>query len=157
MKKIISSIFAVWIAKTFIISLFFKFSTAPITVYIFTTIGDWLSLYLGDSFGVFFGQYAAYIIGIQELIISLVLLWAIASYRSKIQSRLFFLGALGSILLMAGAIIFHLVTPLGIELVFEGESDGGSLFYSAVVIVIFSFILLIMNKKEGSLYYRISR
>ncbi len=46
---------------------------------------------------------------------------------------------------MAGAVFFHLVTPLGIEVLHQGKSDGGSLFYAAVSILIFGIIMFVIN------------
>jgi len=37
---------------------------------------------------------------------------------------------------MSGAVFFHLATPLGIEVLHNGVSDGGSLFYAAVSILV---------------------
>ncbi len=46
---------------------------------------------------------------------------------------------------MTGAAFFHLVTPLGIEVLHEGKSDGGSLFYAAVSILILGIVLAALN------------
>ena len=41
---------------------------------------------------------------------------------------------------MAGAVFFHLFTPLGIEVLHEGKSDGGSLFYAALSILVLGIV-----------------
>ena len=46
---------------------------------------------------------------------------------------------------MAGAVFFHLFTPLGIEVIHEGKSDHGSLFYAAVSILVLGGGLFVMN------------
>ena len=46
---------------------------------------------------------------------------------------------------MAGAVFFHLFTPLGIEVLHEGQSDGGSLFYAAVSILVLGIVLFLIN------------
>jgi hypothetical protein len=38
--------------------------------------------------------------------------------------------------MMVGAVFFHTQTPLGIEVIHEGKSDGGSLFRAAVSILV---------------------
>lgn len=47
---------------------------------------------------------------------------------------------------MAGTVFFHLFTPLGIEVLHEGKSDGGTLFYSAVSILILGAVLFFINR-----------
>jgi putative oxidoreductase len=88
-------------------TLFFKFSGASESVQIFETLGaePW-------------GRIAS---GVAELIAVLLLL----------TRRLAGLGALLTMGLMAGAIGSHL-TRLGVEIVVNGESDGGLLFALAV-------------------------
>ena len=49
-------------------------------------------------------------------------------------------------MVMAGAVFFHLFTPLGIEVLHQGESDGGSLFYAAVSILILGIVLFAINR-----------
>ena len=46
---------------------------------------------------------------------------------------------------MAGAVFFHLVSPLGVEVLHDGKSDNGSLFYAAVSILILGLILFVTN------------
>jgi len=48
-------------------------------------------------------------------------------------------------MVMAGAAFFHLFTPLGVEVIHEGQSDGGSLFYAAVSIVILGAFMAVIN------------
>ncbi len=88
-------------------TLFFKFTGAEESVYIFTQLGmePW-------------GRIAT---GIAELITSILLLWP----------RTASLGALGAIGLMIGAISSHL-TVLGIEV----QGDGGYLFFLGLVVLL---------------------
>lgn len=98
-------------------SLFFKFSAAPESVLLFTTIGM-------EPFG-------RIGIGVAELIASAMLL-----YRT-----LAFWGALGSLGLMAGALFFHLFTPLGVAIAMpKGGHDGGVLFLMALAIFLLSLL-----------------
>ena len=100
-------------------TLFFKFTGAPESVYIFTTLGaePW-------------GRYAS---GIAELIASLLLL----------VPRTVWIGASMGIGLMAGAILSHL-TRLGIEV----QGDGGLLFALAVVTFVACAASLLIHRRE---------
>lgn len=88
-------------------SLFFKFSGAKESIYIFTTVGMEPV-----------GRYGS---GITELIASILLLIPSLSW----------LGALLGVGVISGAIFFHL-TKLGIEV----QGDGGYLFFLAVVVFV---------------------
>jgi uncharacterized membrane protein YphA (DoxX/SURF4 family) len=100
-------------------TLFFKFSAAPESVYIFTTLGmePW-------------GRIG---IGVLELIASLLILYP----------RTTAFGAVLGVGLMAGAIFFHL-TKLGIEV----QGDGGQLFIYAALVLVSSLILAIVYRHQ---------
>ncbi|GAB5409557.1 MAG: DoxX family protein [Balneolaceae bacterium] len=100
-------------------TLFFKFSGAPESIYIFETVGMEP-----------FGRYAS---GIAELIASVLLL----------IPRTTWLGAILGIGVMLGAIVSHL-TILGIEV----QGDGGTLFSMAIVVFLISTILLFLHKED---------
>ncbi len=100
-------------------TLFFKFTGAEESIYIFETVG------LEP-----FGRYAS---GITELIAAIFLL----------IPRFNWLGALLSLGVMSGAIISHL-TVLGIEV----KDDGGFLFVLAIIVFISSAILLFFHKED---------
>ncbi|GAB4496131.1 MAG: DoxX family protein [Saprospiraceae bacterium] len=86
-------------------TLFFKFSGASESVFIFQTLGaePW-------------GRIAS---GVAELIVAVLILWP----------RTTGLGALGALGVISGAIVSHLAI-LGIEI----QGDGGTLFYLALVV-----------------------
>jgi uncharacterized membrane protein YphA (DoxX/SURF4 family) len=118
-KNILSWILRLIAAVIMLQTLYFKFSAAPESVYIFSTIGmePW-------------GRIAT---GIFELIASiLILIPALTAF-----------GALLAIGLMSGAIFFHL-TKLGIEV----QGDGGQLFAYALIVFICSLILLIIYRQQ---------
>ncbi len=94
-------------------TLFFKFTGAPESIFIFETVG------LEP-----FGRYAS---GIAELFASILIL----------IPRTTWLGALIALGVMAGAIMSHL-TVLGIVV----QNDGGTLFVMALIVSISSAILL---------------
>ncbi|NOU59808.1 DoxX family protein [Marinifilum caeruleilacunae] len=99
-------------------TLHFKFSGHPQAIHVFSTIGmePW-------------GRYG---IGAIELITGILFFlpnyW---KYASVITAGL-----------MIGAIGFHLVTPLGVVVEYDGISDGGQLFAMAITALVFSCILM---------------
>jgi uncharacterized membrane protein YphA (DoxX/SURF4 family) len=100
-------------------TLFFKFTAAPESVYIFTKLGmePWGRIGIGSM----------------ELIAAVLI----------IIPRTTGIGALLAVGLMAGAIFFHL-TKLGIEV----QGDGGQLFILATLVFTSSAILLYIFRKE---------
>jgi len=104
-------------------TLFFKFSGAEESIYIFSTLGmePW-------------GRIGT---GTLELIASVLILFP------KTTS----LGALLAIGLMSGAIWFHL-TKLGIAV----RSDGGQLFIYALLVFVSSIILLFVYRNDIIIY-----
>lgn len=100
-------------------TLFFKFSGAEESIYIFTQVGmePW-------------GRYAS---GVAELIAGVLLLIP----RSR------HLGAALALGVISGALFFHL-TSLGIEVM----GDGGQLFIMAVIVFLLSAILLWLNRAK---------
>ncbi|MBL4584240.1 MAG: hypothetical protein JKX83_06450 [Pseudomonadales bacterium] len=152
--NIVSWLIVLWTAKVFLFSLPYKFTGHPDTQHIFGTIGTWMQGILGNKFGALFGQYGAYAVGSVELLTSLVLLSPILFFALK-KARLVaavpptaVIHALGGLMaagVMAGAVFFHLFTPLGIEVIHHGQSDNGSLFYAAVSILIWSITLFALN------------
>jgi hypothetical protein len=118
-QELITKIAAIITAIILLQTLFYKFSAAPESVYIFETVG------LEP-----FGRIG---IGVLELITSFLLL----------MNRTRILGALLGIVIISGAIFLHL-TKLGIEVM----NDGGLLFYLAVTVFVLSSLILILNKNK---------
>ena len=133
-QKSIGWALSIWIAFVFIQSLFFKFSGAPETVHIFTTIGTWMNGNFLSFMGDFFISYGAYTIGTIELIASVLLLIPMV--------RIY--GAIIAFGIITGAIFFHLATPLGVVV----NGDGGTLFVMAVTVFVSSIALIFMNKNQ---------
>ena len=134
-RKNLSLALSIWIAFVFVQSLFFKFSGAPETVHIFSTIGTWMSttLLFGFIAGLF-TSFGAYTVGIVELIASGLIL--------KKSTRL--IGASIALVVIIGAIFFHLATPLGVVVM----NDGGTLFAMAVSVFISSISIIYIEKKN---------
>lgn len=100
-------------------TLFFKFTGSEESVYIFSTLGMEPWGRIGT--------------GVFELIASVLLLWP----------RTTAFGALMGIGLMSGALFFH-VTKLGIEV----QSDGGLLFFYALIVFVCCVILLFVYQSQ---------
>jgi uncharacterized membrane protein YphA (DoxX/SURF4 family) len=101
-------------------TLFFKFTAAPESVYIFSRVGSGIGLPFLEPWG----RIGS---GVVELAASVFLLWPALSW----------LGSVMAIGVTAGAIIFHL-TILGIEV----QGDHGLLFLLAWIVVITSTVNL---------------
>ncbi|WP_028469139.1 hypothetical protein [Neptunomonas japonica] len=158
MKSRIITIFSwvvvAWTCKVFLSSLPYKFSSHPDTQHIFSTIGAWMSTTISNGLGEWFTEYGAYAVGSAELLVSLFLLLPIlffilkkAGVISKAPERAL-IHSVGGVLaagIMAGAAFFHLATPLGIEVLHNGQSDHGSLFYAAVSIFVLGLIMAAVN------------
>ena len=155
-KPVISWIIVLWTCKVFLFSLPYKFSGHPDTQHIFGTIGQWISDTLLEPLGSFFTQFGAYAVGTFELITSIILLlpallWVLNKTglrkSGSSRQRLHAIGGLLASAVMVGAVFFHLFTPLGIEVLHNGKSDGGSLFYAAVSILVLGIVLFLLNSK----------
>lgn len=119
--NILSWIFRIIIAVILLQTLFFKFTGAEESKYIFTTL-------MGESEAV--GRIGS---GVVELI-AVVLLFI---------PQTVWLGAFLALGTMAGAIFSHL-TKLGISV----KDDGGLLFGLAILVFILSLAVLFIHRKE---------
>jgi len=134
-----------YVAIVFIQSLFFKFTGAPETVYIFQGKLDPWAASLGFA-GVFApgGIFSAKVVGSAELIASLLLLAGAAMSSAR---SLQVLGAALGLGVISGAIFFHLFTPLGVAVVdSDGSSDGGELFALACGVWLACALLLWLRR-----------
>lgn len=148
-----------WVCYVFLGSLPYKFSGHPDTQHIFSTIGNWMSGFLSRSVGDLFTQFGAYLVGSIELLTALLLLspivyWimnkATADNRvERFRARIHTIGGALASMVMAGAVFFHLFTPLGIAVLHNGQSDGGSLFRAAVSILVLGIVLFLINRSRG--------
>ncbi len=164
MKKHIIAIaswaMAIWMCKVFLFSIPYKFTGHPDTQHIFSTIGGWMSGILGESLGSLFASFGPYAVGSFELLTSLVLLlpgliWLLAIVGvgnvggDPVRAKIHLIGGAMAAFVMAGAVFFHLVTPLGIVVLHEGKSDGGSLFYAALSILVMGIVMFFINGKQA--------
>ena len=118
-KSIFSLVLRLVPAIILLQTLYFKFSAAPESVFIFEQLGlePWGRIGLG----------------VAELIIAILIL----------VPRTTWLGALLGIGIMAGAIFSH-VTQLGVVV----QNDGGTLFILALVTLIFCMVLAWVSRKQ---------
>lgn len=137
----------------------FKFTNHPYTQNIFGKIGNWLSELIAQPIGDLFASLGGYVVGSFELLTSIILLlpailWLVSRIRGQanigVRRRFHMLGGLLCAAVMGGAVFFHLFTPLGVEVVFEGQSDGGALFYTALSVFILGIVLFLLNRKPIS-------
>lgn len=119
MKKIITTVARFGAAAILLQTLFFKFTGAPESVYIFSTLGIEPVGRIGS--------------GVAELISAILLIWPSKSL----------IGALLSAGVMAGAIASH-VLFLGFEIM----NDGGLLFALALIVFVLNAIIIITNLKQ---------
>lgn len=117
--KILDWIVRIVAAVIFIQTLFFKFTGAEESIYIFEQVGaePW-------------GRYGS---GVAELIASILLL----------IPRTVWIGALLGLGVISGAILSHL-TILGIDV----QGDGGLLFGLALVVFVCCLVALILHRSE---------
>jgi hypothetical protein len=117
--QILSWALQVAVAAILLQTLFFKFTGAPESVYIFTTVGaePW-------------GRYGS---GVMELVAAALLL---------IPGTVA-IGALLAVGVGVGAVVSHL-TLLGIEV----QGDGGLLFGLACVVLVASAVVLALHRRE---------
>jgi hypothetical protein len=118
-QRIVSWLCRITAAVILLQTLFFKFTGAAESVYIFTKVGmePW-------------GRYGS---GVAELIAAILLLW---------PSRCW-LGAALALVVMGGAIMSHL-TVLGIVV----QNDGGLLFGLAITVAVCSLVTLILHRRQ---------
>ena len=145
LKKNVHLLLTLYVAFVFIQSLFFKFTNAPETIYIFQGKLDPWAATLGFP-GVFApgGIFSAHVIGSFELLASgLLLIGAIFSGLRVLQTA----GAALGLGVISGAIFFHLFTPLGVAVQnTDGSSDGGQLFMLACGVWLSCALLLWLRR-----------
>ena len=118
-KTVILWILRLLAAAIMLQTLFFKFTAAPESIYIFSTLG--------------MEPWGRIVTGTMELIASVLILIPATTG----------IGALLGIGLMGGAIFFHL-TKLGLVV----QGDGGQLFIYALLVFISCAVLVVVYRKD---------
>ena len=120
---IVSYVFQLLAAIILLQTLYFKFTGAPESVYIFTKL---------DA-----EPWGRYLSGTMELFAGIMIL----------IPRTVIYGAILSLGVISGALVAHL-TVLGIVLTIDGQSDHGSLFALAVTVFVSSLVVIFLHRKE---------
>jgi hypothetical protein len=134
LMKLVPNGMAAFMAAIFLDSLRYKFTDHPKTRVIFGALDGWAgSLGAPGLFG-HTGLFSQYVIGSIELLAATLLIAGMAPRRGHLQAA----GALAGLLVMSGAVSFHLFTPLGTD----PNHDGGGLFVAACLNLAFAILLL---------------
>jgi len=133
---------ALFMAGVFLDSLRFKFTNHPNTQEIFGRLDAWAATFgAGGLFGPT-GLFSQYVIGAAELVAAIFLIAGLIPSLRAFQA----IGAMIGLAVMAGAVSFHLFTPLGID----PNNDGGGLFLAACINLVAALLLLgIFRRKEA--------
>ena len=121
--KYVPDLMAVFMAVIFLDSLRFKFTDHPKTQEIFGRLDGWAWTIGAPGLFGHTGLFSQYVIGTIELLAATLLLVGLHPRFKHLQAG----GALAGLLVMMGAVSFHLFTPLGID----PNNDGAGLFVAA--------------------------
>ncbi len=148
--KFVPDAMAVFMAAVFLDSLRFKFTDHPNTQEIFGRLDGWAGTLGLPGLFAHQGLFSQYVIGSIELLAAGLLLIGLHPRFKHLQAG----GALAGLLVMTGAVSFHLFTPLGID----PNGDGGGLFVAACVNLAFAALLLTVFRREalGDLLRRVA-
>lgn len=133
-KKLAPNLLAAFMAAVFLDSLRFKFTDHPNTQEIFGRLDHWAASLGAPGLFAHTGLFSQYVIGGIELLAASLLIIGMLPRRAHLQAG----GALAGLLVMSGAVSFHLFTPLSID----PNHDGGGLFAAACTNLVFGVLLL---------------
>jgi uncharacterized membrane protein YphA (DoxX/SURF4 family) len=139
--KFIPDLMAVFMAVIFLDSLRFKFTDHPNTQEIFGRLDGWAGTLGAAGLFAHSGLFSQYVIGAIELLAAALLLVGLHPRFKHLQAG----GALAGLLVMTGAVGFHLFTPLGID----PNSDGAGLFIAACTNLAFAALLLLLFRRDA--------
>jgi uncharacterized membrane protein YkgB len=136
--KYLPYVLALFNAAIFLDSLRYKFTDHPKTQEIFGRLDGWSASFGARGLFGRTGIFSQYVIGSAELVASVLML---AGLFAPGYGFLLPVGALLGLAIMAGAISFHLFTPLGVD----PNKDGGGLFRAACLVWVSCLALLVMR------------
>lgn len=139
--KFIPDLMAVFMAVIFLDSLRYKFTDDPKTQQIFGLLDGWAGTLGAPGLFSHTGLFSQYVIGSIELLAAVLLLTGLHPRFKHLQAG----GALAGLLVMTGAVSFHLFTPLGID----PNNDGAGLFIAACTNLAFAVLLLGVFRRDG--------
>jgi len=131
---------ALFMSAVFLDSLRFKFTDHPNTQVIFGKLDAWASDIGFPGLFAHTGLFSQYVIGSIELLAASLLLLGMLPRLRHLQAA----GALAGLLVMAGAVNFHLFTPLGTD----PNHDGGGLFVAACINLGAAFLMLTVFRRR---------
>lgn len=123
--RLIPHALSAFMAAIFLDSLRYKFTDHPKTQVIFGKLNAWAASIGADGLFGHAGLFSQYVIGSIELLASSLLILGFLPRLRHLQAA----GSLAALLVMAGAVSFHTLTPLGID----PNGDGGGLFIAACI------------------------
>ena len=141
--KYVPDAMAVFMAVIFLDSLRYKFTDHPKTQVIFGRLDGWAATLGAPGLFGHTGLFSQYVIGTIELLASTLLIVGLMPRFKHLQAG----GALAGLLVMMGAVSFHLFTPLGID----PNGDGGGLFAAACTNLAFAVLLLAVFRRADLL------
>ncbi len=139
--KYVPDLMAVFMAVIFLDSLRYKFTDHPKTQEIFGRLDGWAGTIGAPGLFGHTGLFSQYVIGSIELLAAGLLLVGLHPRFKHLQAG----GALAGLLVMMGAVSFHLFTPLGID----PNNDGAGLFVAACTNLAFAVLLLGVFRRAG--------
>ena len=139
-RGLIPHAIALFMSVVFLDSLRFKFTDHPNTQVIFGKLDAWGASIGAPGLFAHTGLFSQYVIGSIELLATSLLLVGMLPRLRHLQAA----GALAGFLVMAGAVTFHLFTPLGTD----PNHDGGGLFVAACINLGAAFLMLTVFRRR---------
>jgi len=132
---------ALFMSAVFLDSLRFKFTDHPNTQVIFGRLDGWAASIGLPGLFAHTGLLSQYVVGGIELVASALLIAGLLPRFRHLQAG----GALAGLMVMSGAVSFHLFTPLGVD----PNHDGGGLFVAACINFAAAILLLTVFRRRA--------
>ena len=139
LRRHLADAMAVFMSVIFLDSLRFKFTNAPETQSIFGKLDAWSASLGAPGLLAHTGLFIQNVIGTVELFAAVLLLAGIHPRLRHWQAG----GALAALAVMAGAVGFHTLTPLGTD----PNNDGGGLFIAACLNLVFAVVMVTVLRR----------
>jgi uncharacterized membrane protein YphA (DoxX/SURF4 family) len=138
--RLVPNALAAFMALVFLDSLRFKFTDHPNTQVIFGKLDAWAASLGAAGLFAHTGLCSQYVIGGVELLAAALLVVGALPRLAHLQAA----GSLAALLVMAGAVSFHTLTPLGTD----PNGDGGGLFVAACVNLCAAILMLALFRRR---------
>jgi hypothetical protein len=140
LRRLVPHGLALFMSAVFLDSLRYKFTDHPKTQVIFGKLDAWAADVGAPGLFAHTGLFSQYVIGSIELLAAGLLLVGMAPRLRRLQAA----GSLAALLVMTGAVSFHLFTPLGVD----PNNDGGGLFVAACMNLSASVLMLTVFRRR---------